>query len=358
MRDPDSIAGVLPIIASMPGDQIRNMQWIRPASDVPATALTTRDKAITRLALGLDVSPERLLGIGSNSNHWSAWNIDQTDVRIHIAPLAEMICAALTSEVLRPALIAEGIDPAKYVVWYDTTDLTQDPDKKEAAKDAFDRGALRSSALREHLGLEADDGYDLSSTDGWLEMILDRIAADPKDNFALFKPVLKELLAGKLADMFPDSPVPPALAQPGDPNQPPDATQTPQSEPVSGPPQQQPQTPQNAPQQGQTAAAGVLVRMCVNRALELANKRQRTRSNAHLFRDIPIELAHTRLDPVPAAQAFDLIKGWDTGLTDTDILEIGARPQGFRDTVRSIATQALHAAAPPAFPRTATTYAK
>lgn len=359
MKDPDSIAGVLPIIASMPGDQIRNMQWIRPASEVPATALTTRDKAITRLALGLDVSPERLLGIGTNSNHWSAWNIDQTDVKIHIAPLAEMICAALTTEVLRPKLTAEGIDPDKYVVWFDATDLTQDPDKKEAAKDAYDRGALSASALREHLGLEMDDGYDLSTTDGWLEMILDRVSQDPKDNFALFKPVLKELLKGKLADMFPDAPVPPALAQGdgtqdpnSDPNQPPDAAQTPQSEPQAGAPTQKPNAPQQAPQRAQTAAAGVLVRMCVSRALELANKRRRTRSNAHLFRDVPIELAHTAMEPVPRTEITDLIKGWDTGLTDTDIYEIGADAGRFRHLVRAVSSTALEASAPPALPTT------
>ena len=333
MKDPNSLAANLPIFATVPGEQSKNFQWIRPSSEIPETALKTRTDAIRRLAMGLDVSPERLLGVGGNTNHWAAWNIDETDVRIHVAPMVEMICDAMTQMVLRPILIDEGIDPDRYAVWYDTTDLAQDPDKREEAKDAFDRGAISSEALREYFGLDSDSGYDLDTTDGWLSMMLDRIASDPA-TLPVFQPMLQQLMTGKLSGMIPDAAPPtPAISAP-----PPEQPAAPTQEPASGPPA--------------AVASAVLpvARICVARALELANKRRRTRSNAELFRDVPIELAHTKMAPLPSANAYDAIKGWDVGLTDTDIEEIGADPYEFREAIRATATRALMASAPPEFP--------
>lgn len=337
MKDPNSLAANLPIVITVPGEQSKNFQWVRASSDIPETALKTRESAIRRLAMGLDVSPERLLGVGSSTNHWAAWNIDETDVRIHVAPMVEMICDAFTSMVLRPKLVDEGIDPDAYAVWYDTTDLAQDPDKRDEAKDAYDRGAINSGALREYFGLDPDSGYDLETADGWLSMMLDRIATDPT-TLPVFQPMLQQLMTGKLSGLVP--PPAPAIAPP--PEQPPaEQAPAPTSEPDQG------------PQPAQTAAVQVMARFCVTRALELANKRRRTRANSDTFRDIPIELAHTKLPGVPRDQAYDLIKGWDVGLTDTDIEEIGAVPHEFRDTVRTIAARCLISSSPVAFPPSA-----
>jgi hypothetical protein len=346
MKDPDSVAATLPLIASAPGDQIKNVQWVRAASDVPTTALTTRDSAVRRLAMGLDVSPERLLGVGGNSNHWSAWQIEETDVKVHIVPVVEMIVSALTEQVLRPALIEERIDPDKYVIWYDSTDLTQDPDKRDAAQTAYDRGALSSASLRDYLGLEVDDGYDLESTDGWLQMMLDRIANNPAVNLPIFEPILRQLLTGKLAELIPEQAAAPAIGVAGgDPGaaQPGDAP-SPQQEPAAGPPMGD-KGEKAAPQ---VSAAGMTVaRLCVNRALELAAKRRRTRSNAAEFRGVPIELAHTVLGPVEMDQVTDLIKGWNTGMTDSDLVDIGLEPGRFRSVVHGVSAIALVTASPP-----------
>lgn len=337
MKDPNSLAAMLPIVATVPGEQAKNFQWIRAASDVPETALKTREAAIRRLAMGLDVSPERLLGLGANSNHWSAWAIDETDVKIHIAPLVELICDTFTQEVLRPKLEDEGIDPTGYVVWYDATDLTQDPDKKDEAKDAFDRGAISSDALRDYLGLESGSGYDLDTPEGWLALALDRVAADPT-TVAIFGPMLQELMSGKLADLMPITAAPATPAIEAAPP-PADTAPAPQAEPVSEP------TPAVV-----SSAVLPVARLCVTRALELANKRRRTRANTPLFRDIPIELVHTKMDGYPSSNAYEGIKGWDNGLTDTDIQEIGADPYMFREAVKATAVRALMFSAPPEFP--------
>lgn len=179
IKDPNSMAAYLPVFASVPGEWTKNVNHLKFESTIPETALSTREKALIRLARSLDVAPERLLGMGTNSNHWSAWAIGEDDVKIHIVPVIETITQAFTQFILRPALEKEGLDPAAFCVHHDSTDLTQDPDKRDEAKDAHAVGAITSKALRKHFGLEDEDGYDLTTIEGWRELAADKAAADP-----------------------------------------------------------------------------------------------------------------------------------------------------------------------------------
>ena len=337
-RDPKSQAAMLPIIAAVPGEMIKNVNWIRPGSDIPETTLKIQQEDIRRLAMGLDVAPERLFGM-SEGNHWSAWAIDENDIKVHVAPLVQIITSALTQEILREKLVDENLDPDQYIIWYDTTALSQDPDKTDEARDAFDRGAITAAALRQHLGFDDEDGYDYSSAEGWVQMALDKFAANPANGAQLI-PILEAAAAKLNLDIAP-APAPAALPA----GQPPDNSgQTPDN---SG---QQPPEPTSAPaaEPVPVQAAGMTVaRLCVNRALELANKRRRTRSDAALYRDVPIELAHTALPPVRNGEAADLIKGWDTGLVDDDLTALGLCPESFRSMVEGVAQLAQVTASAP-----------
>lgn len=339
-RDPGSQAAMLPIVAAVPGEMIKNVNWIRPGSDIPETTLKIQDADVRRLAMGLDVAPERLFGM-SDGNHWSAWAIDENDIKVHVAPLVQILTDALTREILREKLAEEGLDPDKYIVWYDTTSLSQDPDKTDEARDAFDRGAITSAALRQHLGFDDEDGYDYSKIDGWVQMALDKLAQNPA-NAPQLVPILEAAAAKVGLDISVPEPAPalPAgsepTAQPGDGRntgqQPPEPTGAPKPEPV--------------PVQA-SAAAMTIARLCVNRALELANKRRRTRADAALYRDVPIELAHTALPPVRNGEAADLIKGWDTGVVDDDLAALGLCPESFRSMVEGVAMLAQVTASAP-----------
>lgn len=329
-KDQNSMAAMLPIVAGVPGDLIKSVQWLRPSTEVPETALKTRNDAIKRLAMGLDVAPERLLGV-SEGNHWSAWAIDEQDIKIHVAPVVELICNALTQEVLRQKLAEMGVDPDAYLVWYDTTALTQDPDKTDEAKDGFDRGAVNSRALREHLGFDDADGYDLETREGWLQLAMDKIAADPAANAPVFGPILEKLLDSFQFEL--GTPAPAAIAPEADADE--DA-------PADSEPEEPADDPADADPPEVTAAAGVtMARWCVNRALELANKRRRTRTNAPMFRDVAIERAHTVLEPVEFNAVSELIKGWDTGIEDGDLRQLGLDAFSFRAAVHGIAAVSL-----------------
>lgn len=337
-RDPGSQAAMLPIIAGVPGDQIKAARdgWIKPSTEIPETALKTRADAVRRLAIGLDTSPERLLGM-AEGNHWTGWLIDESDVKIHVAPVVELLCAALTQEILRFKLAEEGIDPDAYVIWYDTTALTQDPDKGDEARDAFDRGAITAAALREHLGFDNDDGYNLEEADGWIQLALDKIAQDPA-NATVFGPILQAAAerVGLEVNTAPAALPPGEEAQ--DEEDPAD-TEPPEPETV--------EPDDTAPEP--SAAIRTVAEMSIARALELANKRRRTRTNHDLFRGIDIHMAHTRMEPLAYAEVSRHIDGWDTGITDAGLRQMGMDPGRFRDTVRSIATVSLTTSTRPIF---------
>lgn len=333
-RDPESQAAMLPLIAAVPGEMIKNVNWIRPGSDIPETTLKIQEHDLMRLARGLEVEPERLLG-RSSSNHWTAWAMDDNDVRIHVAPLIELIAAALTTEVLRYALVAEGIDPSQYVIWYDSTALTQDPDKTDEARDAFDRGAITAQALREHLGFDDEDGYDLDTPEGWVTLALDKIAADPA-NASIFMPIIEA--AADRVGLEVRAPVALPAARTDAPEDSSEADSEPEESSSSTDGSDPPIT---------AAAAMTVARLCVNRALELANKRRRTRSDAGALRGVPIELAHTRMDPAPLSETGGFMRGWSTGVVDDDLREMGLDPDVFRSTVEGVASLALATSSPP-----------
>lgn len=316
-RDPDSLAAFLPVMATVPGDQINAVKHLRFDDEVSGTSLTTRDSAIRRLAMSLNISPERLLGIGESSNHWSAASIDRNDIRVHVAPVVETICSALTDKVLRPILRREGIEPGQYAVWYDASPLTQDPDKTEQALDAFDRGALTSQALLEHLGFNEADGYDLTTMDGWKQWAQDRAASD-----ATLVPMLAPLLDDAVADV-----------------QPPQGDSLPSPGRESASPTVEPPT--------ESAAVRAVLSLCVNRALEMANKRRRTRADRNRLDGVPPHEAHRHLGPIGVEQARESLAGWSVSLPHDAIDTAGIDADALTRVVQSITTEALmHASQP------------
>ncbi|QGH75259.1 portal protein [Mycobacterium phage Quesadilla] len=337
VEDEDSQAAFIPIIVTAPGDQIKNVQHIKLGNDVTEVEIKTRNDAIARLAMGLDVSPERLLGLGTNSNHWSAWQIGDEDVQLHISPVIETICAAINREVMRIVLAREGIDPEKYILWYDASQLTVDPDKTDEATAAKEAGAINNEAYRRYLGLGDEDGYDFSTLDGWKVWAQDAVAKNPE----LIVTLLPLLDANVQALDFPQ---PQALPAGGnDPNA--------EEEDDSGADQQsEPNTEDDA------EAAAALTRpalpaemilaerMLVTRALELAGKR-RANTNALKSRlsGLPAHDYHRVLGPVPETDIARLTSGWDIALEDHAISMLGLDTEELRARARQAIRRELTA---------------
>ena len=331
--DQDSMAAFLPVIASVPGEWTKNVTHLKFDSTVSETALKTRDSAIRRLAMSLDVAPERLLGMGANSNHWSAWAIGEDDVKIHVVPVLETICAAMDQFILRRKLTEIGIDPDLYTVWYDTTGLTQDPDKKKEALDAFDRGAMSRTALLDHLGFNDEDGYDLNTREGWVALAKDKAA----DDITLL-PMLAALIGGDVAIMA--DAVPPAATR---------DVRTPDKRPVA---QEEPEEPEDKSPEGDDgedieveASARGLAIMCANRAMELAANRRMSRADAKTVGNLPKTLAHTRLG-VFTGNPFPLIEGWNSTIDGPTLIAAGYDPAKFHQAIERAAIRALSTGLP------------
>lgn len=331
-KDEDSMAALVPIVAAAPGDHLGKINHLEFGKDVTDTALNTREKAIGRLATGLDMSRERLLGL-STGNHWSAWAIDDQDVQLHIKPVMETICHAIYESVLRGMLIDDGIDPDKYILWYDASALTSDPDLTDETKDGFEKGAVTAEYLVRTYGLPDDAMYDFNSLEGWQQWAQDKVSQDP----TLLRELLPLLDKSVQGIEFPEpvAALPPGQGDGGD-----DSSGAEQQ-------QQEPDTEDGGAGVQASARANVelaVVDLMVGRALELAGKR-RVRTNDReqhaRLKGIPTHEYHRFMGPVDEPEVSRLIKGWDSILSDSALSGLGIDPERVRASVHRIARQKL-----------------
>ena len=303
-----SLASLVPIVVSLPGDHVDKIKHIKWSDEITPVAIQTRTDAIARLAMGLDMEPEQLLGM-SKANHWSAWQLADADVQLHVSPVMETVCQAIYDGVLRTVLARLGIDPDKYVLWYDTSRLTADPDLTDEAKDAHDRGALRSEELLRIYGLPEDAGYDFATLEGWQKWAQDKVSADP----SLLRELLPLLAPAVQAVEFPE----PVTALPAGDGPGGDADG---GEESGAQGREEPKTegdePVAASVNGGGREVGMAVELMVTRALELAGKRRRTRADMDRLQNVPVHETHRYMPPVGDGEVPTLIRGWDVGLDE------------------------------------------
>jgi hypothetical protein len=157
IRTPGTAAGVVPIPMKLPGEWIDKVKHVDFTLKIDDKIIEKRDSAIKRLASQLNVPPEVLLGMG-DLNHWNAWAVDETSLKVNVAPDAELISSALTTGYLQPRLKASAVeDWANWVVWYDMSELTLRPDRSGDAVLLYDRLEINGDALRRETGFSEAD---------------------------------------------------------------------------------------------------------------------------------------------------------------------------------------------------------
>lgn len=305
-----SMASLVPIVVSVPGDHVDKIRHIQFADQVTPVALQTRNDGIARLAMGLDMSPEQLLGLGSTSNHWSAFLLSDQDVQLHVAPSVQLICQAFYEHALRNALAERGIDPSRYTLWFDTSKLTADPDLTDEAKDAYEKGAITAEALVRLYGLPDDAMYDFTAVEGWRQWAQDAVRQRP-ELISTLLPLLDESLQAI------DFPAPAAQALPvGD-------RVVSEDEPSGAAEGQEPKTEDNQ-QNSLIAASGdrgmsMALELMIGRAMELVGKRRVKTNDLSMrerLRGVDPRDYHRFMPPVADAQVAGLMRGWDTGLEE------------------------------------------
>lgn len=157
IADRASAASVVPFFLKGPAEVLDKVQHLSFATPFDAMTPELRNELLRRFALGMDLPPEIVLGQG-DTNHWSAWQIDEAAIKIHVEPLLELLCAALVEEYLAPVLEAAGdMLPEGMRVEGDTSDLRLRPNRSQDAKDLYDRLEINGAALRRESGFEESD---------------------------------------------------------------------------------------------------------------------------------------------------------------------------------------------------------
>ena len=323
IADREAASAVVPLLMRVPGEHLDKLQHITFDTPFDERSLALREEAIRRYANGMDMPAEVLLGMG-DSNHWTAWQIEEGAVKLHVVPMVETIVHALTIGWWRPlcqTLAASG-DPVAgaedLVVWYDLAGLVVRPDRSGDAKDLYGMDAIGLGALLRECGFDPEDAPTDEETRR--KVVLQIIQGAPT-----LAPVLLPVIGVSL-DV-------PADAQPlPDPNGTPTAPQALPAEAggTQGPPARPDQAgvPTGAPSGGTGAVTASLAPndaallaagdLLVRRALEHAGNRLRNaaRSADVDLNGIPAHERHLHVDATCLADLDRLLaSAWD-GLPD------------------------------------------
>jgi len=191
ITDPASAASMAPYILAVPDEAVGKLQYVDFGSRFDAAEGATRNELIRRLANGVDLPPEIMLGL-ADVNHWTAWQIDEQTFKSYVEPYALNLVTSLTYAYLRQALRVAGVaDPSRFVIWYDPANLIGNADKGPSA-DFGVQNALISGAtwrrVRGYADADAPDADELAE-----RLLIGRGAIDNVVTAQLLQQVLAEL---------------------------------------------------------------------------------------------------------------------------------------------------------------------
>jgi hypothetical protein len=335
LKGEGSALGVLPQIIEAPDpDRFRHLTL---STELSKNAHELRAECIERLGVGMDMPPEVLSGMG-DTNHWSGFLIDGYGIKVHIEPLMNRICAALTEAYLDPALRFMGLDPLKYTYAFDTSPLALRPQRLQDALNLYEKGIISAEAVREAGFFRDTDkpGVEESAS----RLVTEVLLRDPQlfQNQAVREAVgVPESVIPQLSMVAPTAqsigmgpgggggsgPPPPMPPPTGIQSELPNAIPDTQGN-VGAPPTQPGGTtgrpPDNTPPPtGLTASAMttqqmgvvVLAEATVRRALELAGKQLLDKNNRNRWPDVPAHELHTRITVEDVARANRLLlRAW------------------------------------------------
>jgi hypothetical protein len=338
LKGEGSALGVLPQIIEAPDpDRFRHLTL---STELSKNAHELRAECIERLGVGMDMPPEVLSGMG-DTNHWSGFLIDGYGIKVHIEPLMNRICAALTEAYLDPALRFMGLDPLRYTYAFDVSPLALRPQRLQDALNLYEKGIISAQAVREAGFFKDSDRPETEESAA--RLVTEVLLRDPQ----LFQNQAVREAVGVPESVIPQLSMVAPTAQsiglganggsssggsgPPPPMPPPTGIQSELPNPIPdtmgnvGAPPTQPggptgRPPDNSPPPtGLTASAMttqqmgvvVLAEATVRRALELAGKQLLDNKNRNRWPDVPAHELHTRITVEDQARANRLLlRAW------------------------------------------------
>jgi hypothetical protein len=295
MADPSHPSSTIPALVEVRGDTINSWRHLTLDRQIDTTIFQRIEGLLKRLALGIDLPPEKLVGTEA-VNHWGMWQVAQEAVTAHIGPLAQQLCEDLTIAYLKPVMKKLGLtadEQQHYGLAADVTDLVVNPNRSKDTREVFDRGGANFHALRRDHALSDEDAPDAAELALMMEL-----------------GVLKG--GGRQGGPTPDrEPVTPVDVEEG----------TPEGSPADGesPPDQVDDTTQTTSARVGWVGGWVvgLVDMAIERALERAGNK--LRSKAKRSTSFTDAINGTRADLVASRLGPGALKTLD--LTEDQLLE-------------------------------------
>jgi hypothetical protein len=158
IEDEADASSVVPILVKAAAESLKEVRHVPISVGVDDKLLARIEPALRRIGAGLDVPPEIVTGM-ADVNHWTAWQVDASTIKMHVEPLLIEMLGALTSGYLRHALVEYGVPPEwarKVINWYDVAPLTIRQNRAEDARVAHERLVISDRALVEALGFDVD----------------------------------------------------------------------------------------------------------------------------------------------------------------------------------------------------------
>lgn len=215
IKDRDSAASVVPLILTAPDESVDAIRHISFASPLEAAAKDLRDEAIRRLALGLDLPPEQLLGLG-HSSHWSAWLVAEDTVRYQFVPGLQPLADAILKEFLQPVLLESGLsDDEVYSYGFELVadSLIVRPNHFDEALELYKLDAITRQAVLKAGGFAlTDEPEDQPDFDRAVNLALKAVSINPSlfsdPGLPNLVSQLRAVLAGKDASDAPPEATP------------------------------------------------------------------------------------------------------------------------------------------------------
>lgn len=162
IQQPGTPAAVTPVAFNAPAEMIAAgsaLAFVDSSTTFVQGLDDLRDKALGRLAATLDMPRDVAAGTQGESNHWTAWQVEESTYKIFIEPLLRELGDALTEQWYRPALVAMGMSPeqaARFEIGWDTTNIVARPDDTENLRDLYDRGLISDEYMLTENGIPLD----------------------------------------------------------------------------------------------------------------------------------------------------------------------------------------------------------
>ena len=160
IEDLSSPSSVAPFVIRGPAEYLQPQYLRRIDLGRQSDGIEDRiEKRVVRLARGLNLPPEAVLG-HQQTTFANAAQVDQDTFEDHYEPRARLLVDTLTIAYLRPGLIDAGHDPGevqRLFVWYDASLLISSPDTDANATEAFQAQAISWAAYRRAKGFDEAD---------------------------------------------------------------------------------------------------------------------------------------------------------------------------------------------------------